>query len=329
MPKKEKDINPYQPQDLVIFKEKETSQSKVLDKYTFEKVDQENKIKLANDFKPFGSHFQYSIFIINESLAPITEMKIKVKFPEFLNLYRYFPPSINIPRIKTEKNVKQINLEFDELNEKSNKQIHLHFAPNALDSTGEIRTIITYVNNKDTIRVLDSRPAEITIDNISIEPKVLPSSSIREFAQQPGIKKVIKSMGIGIEHHVDSEIYFEILEQVFLIHNFQLVAKDIDKKILWFFGTESLIKEDILAIGQIKSNKIEIIASSLNHYLLISFLTLISNDFKNHLLLNGIIKPQDNIYDLDCKNCGAILPYFPQKHKSILCEKCNFEQIIW
>ena len=151
MPKKEKDIDSLRTQDLVIFKEKETSQSKAIDKYSFEKIDQEDKIKLANDFRPFGSHFQYTIFVSNESFAPITEMKIKVKFPEFLTLSRYFPPSINKPRVKPEKEIKQITLEFDELNEKSNKQIHLHFTPITLGNTGELRTIITYVNNRDTI----------------------------------------------------------------------------------------------------------------------------------------------------------------------------------
>ena len=118
----------------------------------------------------------------------------------------------------------------------------------------------------------------------------------------------------------------ERMDKPFII---QRIQEDVDKKILWYYGTESRIKEDILAVGQIVSNKIEIIASSLNHYLLISFLTLISNDFKNHLMLNGIVKSIDEIYDLECKNCGAIFPYFPQKRESIVCKNCNYEQTIW
>lgn len=329
MAKKENDKSPLKVHDLVFFKTKDDTRAKEIDTYSFEKVEQEDKIKLATDYKPFGSHFQYSILIDNQSSAPITEMKIKIKFPEFFTFSRCFPPTINIPNIKTKKNIKQINLEFDELNEKSNKQIHLHFTPNSLDNMGEIRTIVTYVNSKDTIRVLDSKPAEITVDRITIEPKVVPSSFIREFAQQPGIKKTIKSMGVGIKRQIDPEIFFEILEQLFFISNFQLVAKDLDKRILWYFGTESMIKEDVLVIGQIISNKIEIIASSPNHYLLISLLTQISNDFKNHLISNGIVKSKDDVYDLECKNCGAIFPYFPQKRKTIECKNCNYEQIIW
>jgi len=329
MPKKEKEVEPIQTQGLVIFKEKEESQKQILDKYIFEEVDQEYKIKCKCAFSPFGSHFRYSIIIENQSLTSITKLKIKIGFPEFLTLTRAYPPTISISQMTTDNQVNQINFEFDELNEKNNKQIHLHFSPNSLDKTGDLRTIVTYVNNKGTVRVLDSRPTSITVDNINLGPKVVPSSFIREFSQQPGIKKVIKSMGIGIEHQVHSEIIFDILEQLFSIHNLQLVVKDLEKKILWYFGTESEINEDILAIGQIVSNKIEIIASSLNHYLLICFLTQMSNDFKYFLILNGIINSKDKVYDLECKNCGAILSYFPQKSQVIECQKCNHEQTIW
>lgn len=330
MPKKKKERNPNKTQNLVIFKEQEEPPKKTINKYTFEEVDQEYKIKCKCVYAPFGSHFRYSILIDNQSHAPITELNIKIRYPEFLTLTRAFPPTIRIPQVITEKKKKnQINLEFDELNEKSNKQIHLHFSPNSLDRKGDIRTIVTYVNNKDTIRVLDSGPAQIIVDKIVLEPKIVPSSYISEFSNQPGIKKVIKSMGIAIEHQVHSEIIFDILENLFLLHNFQLVTKDVKKKILWYFGTESLIKEDILAIGQIVSNKIEIIASSLNHYLLISFLTQFSNNFKQHLVVNGIISSKEKVLDLECKNCGAILSFFPQKSERIECQKCNYEQTIW
>ncbi len=329
MAKKENTKSPYEPHDLVYFKTKTDDIRKAIHSYSFEKIDQEDKIKLANNFQPFGSHFQYSILVDNQSLAPITELKIKVKIPHFLTLSRCYPPMISLPSLIPDKDSNQLTLELDELNEKSNKQVHLHFIPNALDRKGEIRTIITYVNNKDTIRVLDSRPTEITIDNISIEPKLVPSSFIRDFSQTPGIKKAIKSLGVAIDHKIDSEIYFNLLEQIFLLNNFQLVAKDVEKKILWYFGTESIIKEDILAIGQITSNKVEIIASSFNHYFLVSFLTLLSNEFKEAILSKGIIKSKDQIFDLECRYCGAILPYFPNQGNSIVCSKCNNEQIVW
>jgi len=315
--------------DLVLFKTKNDTHVKEIDRYSFERIDQENKIKLVTDYRPFGSHFQYSIFIDNQSLALITEIKIKIKFPFFFILSRYFPPTTKIPNLKTEKNVKQINFEFDKLNEENNEEIHLHFTPESLENIGEIRTIVTYVNNKNTIRVLDSGSTKVTVDKINIEPKVVPSSYVREFSQTPGIKKAIKSMGVGINYQIESEIYFEILEKILYDRFFQLVTKDLNKKILWYFGTESIVKKDVLVIGQIISNKIELIALSQNQYLLISVLTQISNDFKNHLISNRFVDSKFDFYDLECKNCGAILPYFPQKMQKIACINCNFQQVIW
>ncbi len=329
MPRKKKKQKPQQTQDLVIFKEKQETQNEVIEKYSFETVDQEDKIKLSTDYRPFGNHFQYSILLDNQSLAPITEMKIKVRFPLFFTLTRCFPPSISIPPVKIEDNINQINLEFDELSEKSNKEIHLHFTPNTLDHMGEIRCIVTYVNNRDTVRVLDSKPTEIAIYRIAIEPKVVPSDFVREFAQTPGIKKAVKSMGVATEEKIDSETYFDLLAQLFSYQNFQLVAKDIKKRILWYFGTETVKREDILAIGQINLDKIEIIASSLNHNSLISFLTQISNNFKHSIVSNRVVNSIDKIYDLDCVNCGAILPYFPKKGYSVKCKSCNYQQIVW
>ena len=329
MAKKENDKSSYQPHGFVYLKTEEENKSKAIESYKFETIDQEDKIKLVNDFQPFRGHIQYSILVDNQSLAPITELKIKVKIPQFLALSRCYPPTISVPNITTLENSNQFTLEFDELNEKSNKEIHLHFIPNALDMRGEIRTIVTYVNNKDTVRVLDSRPTEIVVDNISIEPKVVPSSYIREFSQTPGIEKAIKSMGIAFAQKLDFEFFFDLLEQTFVFNNFQMVAKDPEKKIMWFFGTEILTKNDILAVGQVVSNKIEIIASSLNPYLLVSFLTLFSNDFKEAVLFNGIVESKDQVYDLNCKYCGNILPYFPYQGESIECIKCNKGQIVW
>ena len=225
--------------------------------------------------------------------------------------------------------MKQVTLEFDELNENSKKQIHLHFTPTILNVDGEIRTVVSFVNNKDFVRVLTSDSAIIYIDNITIEPKIIPSSFIGQFSKKEGIKKVIKSLGIGTNKKVKINIYFDILEQILLLRNLQIIAKDPIKKILWFFGDELESKEDILVIGQIVSKKVEIIGISRNHHLLISLLTMLSNDFKDKILFDGIVNDKKEIYDLECKYCGAVLPNLPKKGKSIECKSCNYEQVIW
>ncbi|MHA2281750.1 MAG: hypothetical protein ACXAC5_12970 [Promethearchaeota archaeon] len=329
MKEKRDKINPDQAQNLVFFKNKEARESKEFPKYSFEAFDQEDKIKLLHEFKPYGGHYLLSIQLINQSMAPITKVKIKIGYSNFLTLTRSYPPTIYIPEPIEERETSKIILEFDELNERSTKQINLHFTPHLLGREGEIRTIFTYVNNKDFIRVLNSDPINIMLDKVTINPKIIPSSYIREFSQIPHMKRAIKSLGIGTLGNYDPNLYFTLLEQVFLRNSLQLIANDPEKRILWYFGSDLESRDDLLIIGQIASNKVEIIGISKNHHVLISFLTSFSFEFKEHLLSKGIANNLDDIHDLECKYCGANLPYFPEKGEEIQCTKCKYEQSVW
>ena len=329
MPGKKQKSKPNSTHDLVIFKSKEAAKIKKTDKFTFETIDQEDKIKFLNNFNPYGGHYVLSIQLINESLAPISEVKVKISFPLFFTITRSYPPTIYIPGSFEEEGLSKVNIEFDELNERSSKQINLHFTPLSLGNEGEIRTIVSYVNNKDYVRVLDSDPVSINLDKITINPKIIPSSYIREFSQIPGMKRAIKSLGVGTLGKSDLDLYFNILEQVFLRNNLQLLAKDTDKRILWFFGADLESRDDVLVVGQIVSDKVEIIATSKNHHILISFLTLFSNEFKEQILVRELVPSPNQIYDLECKYCGAVLPFFPKKGEEVACSKCNYEQILW
>ena len=86
---------------------------------------------------------------------------------------------------------------------------------------------------------------------------------------------------------------------------------------------------DILVIGQITSGKMEWLAASSNPHLLISVLTNFVNNFTREMILLGHITSLDQIYSLECKYCGNTLPNFPRRGKTIECNKCNYEQIIW
>lgn len=324
MTDKKKSVNADNTQNLVIFKDKKEN-----NKFSFETIEQEDKIRLANDFKQYGGHYRYSLKIYNESFASITAIKIKIDYPKFLAITRSYPLTAYLPESIEEAGKLKTFIEFDELNERSSKDIQLYFTPQSLGHQGELKTIITYVNNKDFVRVLNSEPIGIRLDEIMIMPKIIPSSHIREFSQIPGMKRAIKSIGVGIHSKIDPDIFYNILEQIFLRNNLQLITKDPEKKILWYFGAEVDLREDVLIIGQIVSNKVEIITLSKNHTELISFLTLLSNAVKEHIVERGIVNHIDRIYDLECKYCGTVLPYFPKKSEEIRCAKCNYKQIVW
>ncbi|MFX0180873.1 MAG: hypothetical protein ACFE78_11835, partial [Candidatus Hodarchaeota archaeon] len=321
--------NPKDIQGLVVFKDIKSQQTQKQELVSLEYIDQENKIKLVCKLEPFGGNYLYSLLIINQSMAPITEIKIRIRYPDFFILSRSNPPKIIIDSDLIEENEKQIRIEFEKIDQNSQKQINTFFTPLSLEEKGEIRSYVTFINNADFVRALDSDPIAVKFDPISIEKKILPSSDVRNFLQLPDIKRGIKSVGIGIEKVNDFDYLFYLLNQTIEDHNFQLITKDNEKKISWYFGTELVSGADLLIIGQLKSNKIEVLVASKNPHILISILTTFVTEFSNRLIIENIVDTLDQIYDLECKYCGTVLPYFPKKGESVECTKCKYEKIIW
>ncbi len=317
--------------ELILFREPTAQEIKKFESVSLEYINQEDKINLVCKSEPFGGNYLYSLVISNKSVDPITEIKIRVRIPRFLKLCRSTPPTITIETINFEEDEEetQIKIEFEVLKGKAQKQINLYFCPLSLEEKGEIRSSVTFVNNVDFVRAIDTDAITIQFDPFSIERKILPSAEVKKFLQKPEIKKAIKSIGIGIEKFFDENYFFKQITKIIQDQNFQLIIKDNENKIVWFFGTELVSGNDVLVIGQIISGKIEWLAASQNHPLLISILTKFVNAFKEEMMILNQLNSEDQIYHLECKYCGNILPNFPGKGKSIECKKCNYEQVIW
>ena len=331
MAKKNRDQDQEDMHELILFREPTAQEIKKFESVSLEYIDQEDKINLVYKSEPFGGNFLYSLVISNNSVDPITEIKIRVRIPRFLKLCRSTPPTITIETINFEEDEEetQVKIEFEVIKGKAQKQINLYFCPLSLEEKGEIRSSVTFVNNVDFVRAIDTDAITIQFDPFSIERKILPSAEVKKFLQKTGIKKAIKSIGIGIEKFFDENYYFNQITKIIQDQNFQLIIKDKDNKIAWFFGTELVSGIDVLVIGQIISGKIEWLAASQNHPLLISILTNFINSFKEEMMILNQINSEDQIFHLECKYCGNILSSFPGKGKSIECNKCNYEQVIW
>lgn len=313
---------------LVLFKSR-ASKPTQKEITTYENVDQENKISLGHKLYPFAGSYLFSILITNRSSAPITEVKIKVKYPDFLYVSRYTPAIFESEYVKLEDDsLKQINIEFDQLAENSKKQINLYFKPINLDIEGEITLFSSFVNSKDYVRVLNAEPVNIHAQSISaIEPKIVPSYAIEKFYNNSEVKKASRSF--GVDAHENLDLYFNYITQILEAHHFQLITQDKERRIAWFFGKELDADEDILAIGRIVSNKIEFLVASQNPDILVSLLTNLTNALKKRLMSTGIIDSVDQVYELECYNCGSILPHFPEKGVPVECTKCNEHNLIW
>lgn len=326
-------------QSLILFKAeiKETLQKEA---EALESVEQEDQIKLVYEIKPYGGNYRYSIMLINQSSQSITNVKIKIMFPGFLELHRCSPPTIIVDESKKNKNeTQQVKLDFDELPKSTKKQINLYLIPKTLNHKGEIRTYVNFVNYQDYVRVLNSDPVDIIVPPLTIEKVIIPSSKIEEIYNDKDFKKALKSYGVGVEGEDKEDkydLYFNIIEQILRFHNMQLIAKDIKKRVLWYYGKcwnkneiETSHQFEVLVIGQIVSNKIEFLITSKNPEFLVSLATIISTDLKRRILSTGIIKSVDEIHDLECKNCGVVLKSFPMKGELIECENCNLDQLVW
>jgi len=314
---------------LVVFREDNSKRIEKKEVQPLEYVDQEDKIKLVYKFKPFGATYLFSLLIANQSLAPITEIKVRVRYPDFLFVSRSNPPTVSIDSLDIEEGEFQTRIEFEKIDKKSEKQVNLFFNPTRLEEEGVIRAFITFVNNADFVRALDSDPISIQFDPISVERKILPTSEVSKFINQEGIKKAVKSVGIAIDNPFDDEYYFTLIQHTIQQFNFQLITENKEEKIAWYFGNELVSGKDILVIGQIEANKLEWRCASRDPNILISMITNFYNEFLNRLIINNVITSVDQVIDLECKYCGAILPKFPKKGFLIECPKCKYEQIVW
>lgn len=334
--KRIKNHNPEDAHELLLFDSLSAQESKKVEPEPLEYVDQEDKIKMVYKLIPFGGNYLYSLLIMNQSADPITEVKIRIIIPEFFRLSRSTPPTVTIESLKSDdegnnegSEEKQVKMEFEQLNSNSQKQINLYLSPLKLEMKGKIRSFITFVNNADFIRAIDTDSINIELDPFSIERKIIPQTDIKRFLEKPWIRKANKSIGIGLDGIFDEDYFFEQIIKTIQDNNFQLILKNQTNKISWFCGTDLVSGNDILVIGQIVASKLEWLAASVNPHLLISILTNFVNMFKRGMILLGHISSADQVYQLECKYCGNILPYFPGKGKTIECNTCNYEQIIW
>ena len=323
-------------QDLILFRELSAKESKQFETEPQQYVDQEDKIHLVYKLVPFGGNYLYSLLIMNESSAPITETKIRIIFPEFFELCRSSPPTLTIESHESEDEStgeiireNQVKMEFELLKENSQKQINLYLCPLSLEKKGFLRSFITFVNNADFIRAIDTDSIKIELNPFSIERKIIPRSEIKRFLEKPWIKKANKSIGIGIDGIFDENYFFDLIVKSIQDNNFQLIQKSESNRISWFYGTDLVSGDDILVIGQIVNRKIEWLVASSNPHLLISVLTNFVNIFVNEMMELGHISSQDQVFSLECKYCGSTLPHFPEKGKTLECKRCNYEQIVW
>ena len=315
--------------DLVVFKKEKRVKVIEQEIITTEQIDQEDKIKIVHEFKPFGSSYRYTLLIANQSKAPILEAKLKVRFPEFVDLIRCHPAECNNGLVTMEDGVKQLKIQAKKVDANSQLQYSFFLTPLYLEAKGEIRSFLTFINSQDYVRALDSKPILTIFSPISIERKILPTSQIKAFSENQQNKRAIRSIGIASNEKFNQDLYFNLLQQVMEDQNYQLITKIDKSRVAWYFGMDLVSGLDVLVVAQIIKNKVEWFAVCNNPHVIISVLTKLVNEFIVLLIFRKLIEAPSQVFNLECENCGAVLPYFPKKGESIKCENCTIPQIVW
>ncbi len=222
MERKKEDKNKEETHELMLFSEDTGTGSKLFEPEPLEYVDQEDKINMVYKLVPFGGNYLYSLLITNQSADPITKVKIRINFPGFFKLCRSTPPTLILESLESgedennsdqkEIEQQQVVMDFESLDGNSKKQINLYLCPLFLEEKGTIRSFVTFVNNTDFVRAIDTDAIPIQFDPFSVERKIIPSSEIKQFLEKPWIKKAIKSIGIGLDSQLDENFYFNLLE---------------------------------------------------------------------------------------------------------------------
>ena len=177
--------------------------------------------------------------------------------------------------------------------------------------------------------LMDYKNGKISLNKILEEIKKLPYEDLG-FAKIDKHRKLRKGFPetVFCKGKTISQI-LNIIESIVISYNFQFITKDIDKGILWFFGSDLKSNNDILALSKFGSDVIEIIAYSTNPIILILFLSSFKKQIEVQFSKNKIIRSNAKLMKLECAKCGDNLHYFPKMGEPIICIKCSYEQLVW
>ncbi|MHA1729106.1 MAG: hypothetical protein ACTSWY_10280 [Promethearchaeota archaeon] len=284
----------------------------------------EDLIKLLVNLAYVGSNIRVGIKVVNNSNNPITEVSCKLLFSKNLKFFK-IKPEYEYSQLDTGISIKILN----KLKEKSHLILNVYFKPETLD-LGEIKGGFQYVNFNDFVRFI---PIENLFYNLT-PPKVIPkeilAENIEEFTKNKELKKDLRSYGLPDELNPSGA--FNHVIQIIRQYNFKLISKmeqkQLNQYIAWFFGETEENNIEIMIVGQIINKKIEFYASSINERVIGSLLTAFSIAIKKRIINSKVINNEDEIYDLYCSKCGAVLPFFPKEGESVICKYCGLEQTI-
>lgn len=295
-------ISEVKQKDFIKAKTKETSQ--------------EDLIRLEVHLSYTGSNIRIALSISNNSDKSITEVTIKLIYSETLE-FSHVTPEFESSILSS-----GLSINLPNLMSNSKTSLKIYFKSETL-GMGSIKGQLQYVNYQDFVRFIRIEPLYYDLNPPSIIPLNVSKLTLENFSKMDGLKKDIRSY--GLPDNINPKVVFNHIMSIIEHYNFQLISKieEKDQYIAWYFGQTTDKENNIMVVGQIVNKKIEFYASGFKEQLLSALLTGFSVNIKKRLVNSRAVESEDEIYELYCKKCGGVLPYFPKPAEPIKCKWCG------
>jgi len=283
----------------------------------------EDPVCIESRFGFSGYKLKVKVKFRNNSSEPISNCRLKINFPTILEFYGVQPEMDN----ELTNNAITINIGAINAKETLNVGILFNYGTS---KKATISGLFQYSNAKGFARLLRIDEFSTSFVLPPFIAGTLTVDAIKNFMKDEQQFKHI--LAFGVPKTISQDQAQEYMERVVLQHGFLNISKVKKDNITMSFysgrvETPTHDYIEVLCVPQIKSNIMQIYAAAKVDELVVSLLRSLALDVEKIMLADGVIPSANILLDLNCINCGAVLPKNPAKGEEIECKFCQFKQI--
>jgi hypothetical protein len=294
----------------------------------FSRAKESNKsegISLETRFGFAGYKLKIKIIITNSSPTSITNGKVKLAYPPELHVISIFP------NLDKEIIGDSIALNFGEVKENSSIILAILFRQEKYTSVN-IQGTLQYTTSSGFARLLRIEPSTSVYMLPQFAAGTLSPEEIADFMKDQSNMKHILAFGVPKSISEAQAQYY--MEQVVSFLGFINISKVIKKDMSMSFYSGQTETPDgtilqMLVVPQVKNNTMQIYAAGKNDEIIISLLRTLGYQVEQVLQADNVISTESFLIDLNCINCGAVLPNNCAQGEEIVCRFCRTSQTPW
>lgn len=312
-------------EDQLIFQQMRIISTLDVDFARQKETSKDEPVSIESRFGFSGYKLKLKIKIRNNTPEIISNCRLKINFPNVLLFFGVQPD------LDKELNNNLISINVGNIGPKETSTFGILFNYGT-SKKAAISGVFQYTNSKGFARLL-------RIDEIStsfILPKFIAGTltidAIKGFMKDEIQFKHILAFGVPKTISQDqAQEYMERVVNNFGFINISKIKKDNITMAFYSGRVETPNREyiEVLCVPQIKSNIMQLYAAAKVDELVISLLRSLALEVEKLMLSDGVITTANVLLDLNCINCGAVLPKNPAKGEELECKFCQLKQVPW